>query len=209
MGETCQGSESEQTTQLRKMQANSIGQDPQQGCLSSFLKTESALNAGKSLSQQDPNTECAGAVRTMRRRASDLFRGLFHGLTGHLPRLLPATDSEVLELKQTLIKHYGLEDRPDVWLTIFGQLAGRPITSNRISYKRLQTAGLRLTSNAIIKKHKDLEIEKLHARLKEITEEMGREATLSSQASDIQGDVQALPSLKEGMVSDAIKDGIY
>lgn len=182
------------------------------GSVQFFSGPEPAYDATESSNLKHISTGCvkdAGNLQKVRR----LMKGFGLRLTASYPRLMPRTDQEFSELRSNLVNHFGLEDRPDVWLTVCGQIAGQPITTRRISYKRLATAGSRLDINALVKKQKDIEIGKLHARLEEIARQMKDEETKSTvpeQALDIQGDVQALPSTSEGMVQPTLsQDGFY
>lgn len=182
----------------------------QQSSDQSYSKTGNVLGVQENSSVKDLRTGYAESAVSTPHPISRAIQAVWWSVTGPFPRPLPATDDEIIRLKQTLVEFYGLADRPDVWLTVCGQMAGLPITKARISYKRLATAGHRLTTNALIKKHKDIEIEKLHARLKQIAEEMAAEPVVPSETHDISGDVQALQELTPGVVSGATtQDGLY
>lgn len=197
--------------QSQKTSVRSTEPEKPRDSVQSFLKTEAALDAERSSRRLGLSKDSAKTALSLRNGIWANFQALFHLLSAPYPRLLPDTDEKIAGLKRTLVKFYGLEDRPDVWLTVFGQIAGRPITSNRISYRRLAIAGRRLTSNAVIKKHKDLEIGKLNARLEEIVKEMAaEEPAVSSETHDLPRDLQTLPGASPGMVSNAgTQDGLY
>lgn len=178
-------------------------------------KSATASGAAKTSIVTGHRTDSVESADFMGHPAWLLILRAWYGLTGRVPRRLPDTDDKLIELKRTLIAFYGLEDRPDVWLTVLGQMASLTIKSRHMSYRDLATAGHRLTTNAVIKKHKDIEISKLHARIEEIAKQMKAdepkdEPAMSSETHDLQGDVQALQGAPQGMVSNSrAEDGLY
>lgn len=194
-------------------QERSTGYEKQQAYVASFLKKETVSGVKLNSSVQDHKTDSVERVESLRQRAWRLILEVYYELTGRLPRALPDNDEKMDQLKVILQSFFGVEDRPDVWLTICGQMASLPIHSHRMSYKRLATAGHRLKTNAVIKKYKDVEIGKLHARLEEIAKGMAAEAkdepAVSSETHDLPGDLQALRVSSPGVVPDTNADGVF
>lgn len=194
-------------------QERSIGYEKQRASEQFYSRSVIASDAKLNSSVQDHKTDSVGHVESLRQRVWRLILEVYYELTGSFPRALPDNDEKMDQLKAILQSSFGVEDRPDVWLTICGQMASLPIHSHRMSYKRLATAGHRLKTNAVIKKYKDVEIGKLHARLEEIAKEMAAEAknepAVSSETHDLPGDLQTLRVPAPGVVPDTNADGVF
>lgn len=74
---------------------------------------------------------------------------LFYHLTAYLPRRLPRTEAEFLKFKDILLTHYGVEDAPQSYATIAGQIQSTPGHKLRKSYGDIANQCKRLKINAL------------------------------------------------------------
>src|SRR6267154_557410 len=103
------------------------------------------------------------------------FTKAYYKLTAWYPRRLPNTPEKALALKDLLQKNFDLPDRPDVWLTVYGQMTSVAPSKIRISYQRLVNAGLRLDINGVVHFQKQVENERLMAKLQSQIEKINNE----------------------------------
>lgn len=134
----------------------------------------------------------------------DLFK-IYYLITAYLPRKLPSTKEELSHIRYVLTHYYGLEDRSDIWLTIFGNLTSRPAISLWFYYGQLNAVGRRMDINKLLHQEKLIEIKKLEDRLEELTkraqvDEQNR-ATMQKGTPDLQGNLQSVQGSEEGVVS--------
>lgn len=128
---------------------------------------------------------------------------LWFRLTKHYPRLIPQTESEILKMKEILVVYFNVEeDRHDKWITVYSQLTAIPIKSMRISYRRLEIAATRLTTNGVAHYQKQVENAKLMAKLEEKIKEQEIEAgpAMQERTHDLQRELHVLQGPEAGMV---------
>lgn len=101
---------------------------------------------------------------------SKWFKKLYYVLTIHMPRPLPRTLQEFMDLKSVLVDCYGLEDRPDVWFTVAGQISSTEATKVKKSYACYRNVGLRLETNRLVRDAKIYFNNLNEERIKELTE---------------------------------------
>ncbi len=94
----------------------------------------------------------------------------YYYLTAYVPRRIPRTLEEFMELKRILITYYGLEDRPDVWFTVCGQMTSTKATSIRKPYSDYVHSALRLETNRLARDAKIYFNNLNEERIKELTE---------------------------------------
>ncbi len=126
---------------------------------------------------------------------------IYYLLTAYLPRRLPSTKEELARLREVLVNHYGLEDRSDIWLTIFGNLSSRPATSLWFYYGQLNAVGRRMDINKLVHQEKLIEIKKLEDRLEELTKKAKEHdgAAVQEGTPDLQGELPGMSGAEEGM----------
>lgn len=95
------------------------------------------------------------------------FVKVYYYLTAYIPRPLPRTEIEIVQLKEVFIKYFGLEDNPQVWYTVFSNMASVKATKTRVFYGSLVNIARRLTINKFLQDQKQLEMEKHMATLEE------------------------------------------
>jgi hypothetical protein len=94
----------------------------------------------------------------------------YYRLTAYVPRPRPRTLEEFMTVKQILIDHFGLPDRPDVWFTVASQITVGEPTSLRRAYIYYANAAKRLPTNRLVREAKAY-FDKLNEDLiKELTE---------------------------------------
>lgn len=122
----------------------------------------------------EQTTECATVAEGfMQVRISMLtkFIGkLYYNLTIHLPRRLPTTEAQLLNLREILINYYDLEDKVEVWYTVASQISATKPTSIRKPYSHLVNAATRLKTNTLAQRLKEVIIEAHEQRITKITE---------------------------------------
>jgi hypothetical protein len=98
-----------------------------------------------------------------------LLKAYYH-VTAYIPRRLPRSLEDFMALKEILMKGYGLEDRPDVWFTVCGQMTSTSATSIRKPYAHYVNAAKRLETNRLARDGK-IYFNKLNEdKIKELTE---------------------------------------
>lgn len=136
----------------------------------------------------------------------------YYRLTAFIPRPLPRTENEFLDLKAKLIHYFDVQDRPDIWMTVCGQMTSLAPVKTRISYQRLVNVAKRLDINGVVHNQKVLENGKLMARLKELTDKMADEeknnSAMPDGSPDIQGAVHLVPEPESRLVSNSEPSGI-
>lgn len=122
----------------------------------------------------EQTTECVSPVEdTIKEESSKLitFIGkIYYHLTAYFPRKLPQTEEELVALRDTLIRFYGLEDKVEVWYTIAGQISAARPTQIRKPYAHLVNAAKRLKTNTLAQRLKEVIIEAHEQRINKITE---------------------------------------
>lgn len=93
----------------------------------------------------------------------------FHASTQWYPRLLPRTELEFERLQQVLVQCYGLDDHPDTWQMVAGQITSTPASSVRKSYRVMANAAKRLKINLIAHNQKIFANDQRMTMLKEKT----------------------------------------
>src|SRR5258708_3271739 len=113
---------------------------------------------------------------------------LYYRLTAWIPRPLPTSQEDIPRLKHIFIQAFGLEDSPQVWYTIFANMASVKSTSSRVSYGSLATIARRLEINKVLQDQKALEhgvhLAKLQAEAEKALEEAKQ--TEPDRESDLQ-----------------------
>lgn len=99
-------------------------------------------------------TECAEDVRKIQapepmKPTAHFFKKLYYVLTFYMPRRLPKNLEELMKMKEIFITYYGLEDRPDIWFTVCGQISATPATHLRKPYSDMVKAAKRLAVNRL------------------------------------------------------------
>lgn len=99
-----------------------------------------------------------------------LISKVYYRITAYYPRPRPTTLEEFLQVKQILIDHFNLIDRPDVWFTVASQITVGSPTSLRRAYVYYANAAKRLPTNRLVREAKAY-FDKLNEDLiKELTE---------------------------------------
>jgi hypothetical protein len=127
------------------------------------------------------------------------YHKFFYRLTAWFPRLLPTTQTEIDQLKQILVQHFGLKDDPRVWCTVLGQICSVKPTSIRKPYSHLVNVAKRLDINKLANDLKMVEIERLQVMLQEKLKEMA-DANVPEGAHNLEGTLQVLPPIEEAVV---------
>ncbi len=148
------------------------------------LSKENALDVTRSSYLKDIKSVCVDAVGGFHVSMTSLFHYLFKGyyqLTAAFPRRMPSTPEEFEKTKSILINYFGLDDRPDIWLTVCGQLTGTKATSIRKPYKDLANAAKRLNINLVAHNKKLVAISELNAKLELVAKQMADEEALKNE----------------------------
>lgn len=112
--------------------------------------------------------ECVSAVGSIKTFSIKVY---YH-LTAYVPRKLPTDQAEIVAFKETLQLYFGLDDRHDVWLTVYGQITSTPATKLRKSYGEIANAARRHSViNPLAQNQKIATIKALEGMLKEKLEE--------------------------------------
>ena len=85
------------------------------------------------------------------------IKQLYYKATAHVPRPMPTTKEELNKLKDIFRQAFGLEDNPQVWYTVFANIASKKATSTKISYGSLVNIAKRLDINKFLQDQKQLE----------------------------------------------------
>lgn len=122
----------------------------------------------------EPIIECVTAAvskpQDKMSHLSDAFFKVYYHLTAYVPRKLPRDYDQFMKLKSIMVKYYGLEDRPDVWFTVSGQISSTDAHKSRKPYGYMVNAAKRLETNRVAREAK-LYFNKLNEdRIKELTE---------------------------------------
>jgi len=117
-----------------------------------------------------PNADSALIVIDILTTISSAVAKAYYHLTAYIPRKIPRHIDEFMILKQILMKHYGLEDRPDVWFTVCGQMTSTHATSIRKPYADYVNAAKRLETNRLARDAKIYFNNLNEARIAELTE---------------------------------------
>lgn len=122
----------------------------------------------------DPTTECVGTVETSTTETSirTTIYEWYYALTAYLPRPMPRHIDEFMRLKEILINFYHLEDRPDVWFTVCGQMTSTKATSIRKPYAHYVNAAKRLETNRLVRDAKIYFNNLNEDRVKELMEDV-------------------------------------
>ena len=95
------------------------------------------------------------------------FIKAYYHLTAYVPRKLPKDHLQLNEMREVLELYFGLPNRHDVWLTVYGQITSTPSTSLRKSYGSIANAAKRLQVNKVAHEQKLIAIEALKVMLEE------------------------------------------
>lgn len=121
----------------------------------------------------EQTTECAPNVEEpipVRQKLFIYLAKFYYHLTAYYPRRLPTTETELLKLRETLIKYYGLEDKVEVWYTVASQISATKPIVIRKPYAHLVNAATRLKTNTLAQRLKEVIIEAHEQRINKITE---------------------------------------
>ena len=128
--------------------------------------------------------ECAALVDGIK---NFIIRAYYH-LTAYIPRRLPTDHAELNDFRGTLQQYFGLEDKHEVWLTVYGHIQSTPATSLRKSYGSIANAAKRLQVNKTAQEQKIVAIQALQLMLKENMEGMtNHEIVQKAQGEEISG----------------------
>lgn len=134
------------------------------------------------------------------------MKKLYYKLTAHVPRHLPETSEDIKKIKEVFTQVFGLEDSPQVWYTVFANMASVKATSTRVSYASLVNIAKRLEINKLLQDQKKIEHDTHMLTLKEEAEKAIEDAksndipALPIGASDVSGDVPILQEFESGVV---------
>lgn len=129
---------------------------------------------------------------------SEWITHLYYKVTAYIPRQLPTTTDEIEDLQWILVKYFGLENDPAVWMNVMGDITSTPRTTTRKSLALLANVGKRVIINKAAHDFQVLEHNKLMDKLKkkvaETSEAIRREdesngRDVSSGALDMEGHV--------------------
>lgn len=114
----------------------------------------------------------------------------YYLLTAYFPRPLPRTSEEFIRIKEIFIQYYGLEDKPDIWLTVIGHMTSVPTSRLRKSYGNIVNAAKRLRINASLQKEKQVYIKELTDRLEVLAKQVSDEYREEEQRNSSNDNVQ-------------------
>lgn len=95
------------------------------------------------------------------------MKKLFYKLTQDFPRKLPQTTEEFQSLKKLLMENFDIEDRPDVWITVYGHIAATEPFKMRKSLRKIVNPAKRLDIAKKIQELQKVEYDKLQLELQE------------------------------------------
>lgn len=130
---------------------------------------------------------------------------LYYKLTANVPRKLPETEGDIKKIKEIFTQAFGLEDSPQVWYTVFANMASIKSTSVRVPYASLVNIAKRLTINKILQDQKIIEHDTHMLTLKEQAEAAletpEKDVTaLPIGAPDVQGELPIMQEPASGVV---------
>lgn len=99
------------------------------------------------------------------------IKQIYYKATAHIPRPMPTTQAELNKLKEIFSQAFGVEDNPQVWYTVFSNIAAKKPTSTKISYGSLVSIARRLDINKFLQEQKQLEYDTHMSTLEKKAEE--------------------------------------
>lgn len=109
---------------------------------------------------------------------------LYYKLTASIPRHLPKTKEDVEKVKEIFTLAYNLKDSPQVWYTIFANMAAMKADETKISYKRLTNIAKRLDINKLLQDQKLVEHQKHMDTLTKEADDYGQEQVSKESGAD-------------------------